>query len=418
LTDPTTYAALQQKKVEAQLKIAEEQGKPVTTPPGAVTNFAPGDPRATGLPGGRVSNDTGFIQTGVDPNTGQPIFGARGRATIGPDGQPVTPGGKGPNGKTPATVYDEAGKQIDVALKGDTTLVPRAHQIKDAVLRQQPTLGAGEAAAIATDAVLHPENVKPDIDPRTGAVINVYTNPAVTQTRFTIGAGPSDPKAAIAAWGKDGADAMKTQTQKMLEAQPAPLQEQIKAAAKDDGVLKDSLGKIMASDAPDAIKRATAQAFANKVAAYRGFVMQNKGLFDTVADAARAVFAKPSATSAAAPAPAPKPAAPPAAAAPGGLPVSAPGAPAVAGLAPAVDYAPNSPAARAAANRQQNATAELDRQMKDAGAAQIAQRKISQAFNKDVTTLAPADLVRKYDSLRAQLPTPDRITLQSIERKL
>jgi hypothetical protein len=105
-----------------------------------------------------------------------------------------------------------------------------------------------------------------------------------------------------------------------------------------------------------------------------------------------------------------------------GIPYTAPAQPtqpASGGLTTGAQSAPyvppaGSPAAIAAANRAKGLETNAETQR----IAMAAQQRLADQFANDARTLSPAELSRKYDAMRGQLPMATRAQLQQIERNI
>lgn len=252
--DPSGYAALQQERLKAQMKILEERAKGHVVSAGGMFIPGEGDTRKP------VVNANGFIQTGTNDD-GTPILvraGAGGATATG------TGSGKGPAATKAGS--EVADKIIDGALKGDENLA-RAHNIKAQVRQLNPKLSEEQVADIAIDAVRNPNAVKPVFNPDLGAFQDTYNNPKVANTTITLGTRPT-MEDAIARLG--GEKQVRAAIKEGFGKLPDGARRDLASFAKDPKKAQALEQRILADEGlSDAQKSAVVQKLRNQVAAYR-----------------------------------------------------------------------------------------------------------------------------------------------------
>lgn len=373
LADPATFSASLAETRKAQAKAFEEQSKPTPVPAGALL-----------VQNSKVvaDNNRGYVDE-IDPVTGQPT-GKMVKATERIGAGAGAGAGRGGSGRNPADL-ETAYKTIDASFKGgdNPTGAAQAKALVDQLMTRAG-LSANQAAAVAIDAVTNPAAVKPTLNARTGLWMDAYANPKVAPQPIELRpASVNVPEIAK----QVGADGFKAMAKQMFDAQPPSRQEAIKQSAADPAVLSKNLKAIQASGAPNAAQ--IAQQFQSMVETYQ--LANKKGLLETAKDALTAPAAPASAATVAGTA---TPAAQPA------------------GYVPE----PNSPAARAAANRATVTAERLRAQGLRQAAAANNTRMASEQFNRDQASMQPLELARKYDTseMRSLLPPADLQRLNSI----
>lgn len=165
LYDPEAYASIRKQEADLEAKLAAERAKTTTVGPGAAV-----------IRDGKVvyQNTAGLVPTAYDAE-GQPISWARaggGGAAGGARGKPVDP---------LAGVRD---RFEFAATKGETKLTPDQLASGSRIAEQVFTEGRGRipesvAADIALRVATNPSLVQPSVDPRTGEVTGLFSDPSL-----------------------------------------------------------------------------------------------------------------------------------------------------------------------------------------------------------------------------------------------